>query len=827
MNFWHILRVIKSRKWMIIGIIAITLIVVAVAAPEQKRIFTARAYVTPTDNVLNATTTITPTGVATMQGKPNREIILGDLITMAQGGSVFQSAIDFLALPVEKQQKQYPDQSSTFYRQIIRPMMSEKEPVTLQNWPDVLDIRPVLNAAVVGESNRAATTNIICIQVKVTKEEDAIHLANAVGYAFIEAYKQKAQEDSKNYEKFLIDDMSKTKENLREIQERISAYKKQHAILSETDEKAKAFTQLSQLEATKAALEREIEQYEATIVDVDNQLKTNQKFTQYELPDSLNEEVKALKEELLKKQLELDVMKGKYKPDHPVYSAQEKLIASIEERIKNAENDSVRDEQNIIHASLKQTRSQAQNSLAAAKAQLAATNASLSDATAKVTTISEAEPQLAELLREHGQQENIYNTLSDNLASTKIARNETTRTGSIVPVDWAKAATPEVEGPSRQSLMIYGFILSIILGTVLAVWLDSIDTRVRNASDVEKMLELPVIGLTPQLRGRGRQLPKLTHLYPLSAMAESYKILRTNILFELRDSPFKTLMISTGRPGQGGTTTICNIAISLAQIGKKIILIDADMRRPSLHRFFNISNNIGLSSLLQGKATLSDALQTTDVDNLVILPAGPQPLNPSELLGSDAMRSLVDKLEDHCDLVLFDSPSTVVFSDGPMLASLVDAVIMVVSANLVPRGTETQTRDLLRRAKANIIGVVVNRLSPDNIDSCYFYSHYYSDTVPGGGSIEVLELTEEGEDFDDPTVLGSGETRPELDEYATPENLQRKIGSQAKKSNQTEEDKSESEDEDEKANGADNTADDTTDYNNNDEEDLPDMAEDE
>jgi capsular exopolysaccharide synthesis family protein len=197
-------------------------------------------------------------------------------------------------------------------------------------------------------------------------------------------------------------------------------------------------------------------------------------------------------------------------------------------------------------------------------------------------------------------------------------------------------------------------------------------------------------------------------------------------------------MVATGRPGQGGTTTICNLAISLAQLGKRIILIDADMRRPSLHKFFGVPNEAGLSTLLQGKGNLTDAFQQTEVENLIVVPAGPQPLNPSELLGSDRMQDLVKRLEEHCDLVLFDTPSAIVFSDGPMLASWIDAVIMVVSANMVPRGTETQTRDLLRRAKANILGVVVNRLAPENIDSCYFYSHYYADSavIPPDSALE-------------------------------------------------------------------------------------------
>jgi capsular exopolysaccharide synthesis family protein len=168
------------------------------------------------------------------------------------------------------------------------------------------------------------------------------------------------------------------------------------------------------------------------------------------------------------------------------------------------------------------------------------------------------------------------------------------------------------------------------------------------------------------------------------------------------------------------------------------------MRRPSLHKFFGLSNETGLSTLLQGRCKLTDVLRKTDIENLVVIAGGPQPMNPSELLGSERMHELVGMLEEHCDLVLFDTPSTIVFSDGPMLASWIDAVLMVVSANQAPRGTETLTRDLLRKAKANILGVVVNRMQPDAVDSCYYYSHYYADSLPQGAPPEAIGTGEDG-----------------------------------------------------------------------------------
>jgi capsular exopolysaccharide synthesis family protein len=558
----------------------------------------------------------------------------------------------------------------------------------------------------------------------------APYLANAVAQAFAKSYQDKSREDVRKYAKFLQTSKEEARSNLQILQRQIAEYKSGHNVLSVDAETQTAVSSLASLEAAQAQGDSAVREARAALRDIDAQLKVQPLVDKQSLPAEMNPTVRRLQDELAQAEADLRTIAQRYQPAHDTYRAAQARIAMLKAQIAREGSSYSPPTINEIHQELVKKRSDMQYQLATAEAKLASATASVARARQKVDRLAQAEPGLADLMIEFTQADSTYRMLSEKYAQALVAEKESTRTGSIIPVSWAfEAGPPIVQGPSRKALLIYGLVLSLMLGIVTVVWLDSIDNRMRNAVDVEKLLELPVIGLTPKLTGRDGMLPKLTHMYPLSAMAESYKILRTNILFELRDTPFKTLMVATGRPGQGGTTTICNLAIALAQIGKRIILIDADMRRPSLHKFFGIPNEAGLSTLLQGKGTLTDAFQQTDIENLIVVPAGPQPLNPSELLGSEKMQDLVKRLEEHCDLVLFDTPSAVVFSDGPMLASWVDAVIMVVSANVVPRGTEAQTRDLLRRAKANILGVVVNRLDSENIDSCYFYSHYYASSA--------------------------------------------------------------------------------------------------
>lgn len=742
MNFWHLVRVVKAKWSLIAGVIAVTLLVVAIAAPKPRMVYHAVAMMSPTSQVMHGGVTTTANGNGQTQIQaPDRNVILSNLIILAQGGEVFQRALDFLALPVDQQKKLAQDlfgRDLPKYKQIPRVEITSGKIVSYADWDDVLSVAPMMNASI-GE--KGTTTDIIQIAIKMPNGEDAPYLANAVGYAFTEAYQEKSREETRKYAGFLNISENDARTRLHELQQKIADYKAQHNVVSVDSETQGAITSLASLQSQYDAAQSAVREAEAAVRDINSQLAAQPLVTQQLLPADMNPNVQKLKDELSQAEADMRLLAQRYKPPHEIYKLAQTRISALKERIAQEGASYAPPSINDIHQNLVKMRSQYQFNLATATAKLSAISASLGNVQAKVNNLAKSEPMLAELMREHSQVEENYKLFSEKKAQTLVAEKEFSKTGSIIPYGLAtEAQGPTAEGPSRRTLLVYGFVLSLVLGVAFAVWLDSIDNRMRNAIDVEKMLGLPVVGLTPQLTGRNSTLPKLTHIYPLSAMAESYKILRTNILFELRDHPFKTLMVATGRPGQGATTTICNLAIALAQIGKRIILIDADLRRPSLHKFFGVPNEAGLSTLLQGTGNVTDAFQKTEIENLIVLPAGPQPLNPSELIGSERMREIVDRLQDHCDLVLFDSPSTIVFSDGPMLASWIDAVLMVVSANQVPRGTEVKCRELLKRARANIIGVVVNNMAPENVDSCFYYSHYYSDSVPQGTTAEPLDL---------------------------------------------------------------------------------------
>ena len=291
-------------------------------------------------------------------------------------------------------------------------------------------------------------------------------------------------------------------------------------------------------------------------------------------------------------------------------------------------------------------------------------------------------------------------------------------------------------------LLLYATTLALVLGVALVIGLDALDNSVRTKKDAEEVLGLPVAGEIPAQLPDPRRAPRVTYLDPLSPTAEAYRLLRTDILFSQLENPFRSLLVATVKPGQGATTTVANLAITLAQTGKKVILVDADLRHPSLHQAFSLSNERGLTTLLAGASVaIDEVLQRTEIESLLVLTSGPLPLNPSELIGSTQMRELHKRLKGAADVVLFDAPSAIAFSDTSILASFVDATLLVIRAGDVPRGVVEQVKGMLTKAHANLIGVVLNAAPSESVDSVHYHNQYYPRLKSTGSTVTAQNYT--------------------------------------------------------------------------------------
>ncbi|CAM3267960.1 CpsD/CapB family tyrosine-protein kinase [Filibacter tadaridae] len=209
---------------------------------------------------------------------------------------------------------------------------------------------------------------------------------------------------------------------------------------------------------------------------------------------------------------------------------------------------------------------------------------------------------------------------------------------------------------------------------------------------------------------------------PKSLVAEQYRTVRTNINFSTPDKELKSLIVTSSSPGEGKSTTAANIAIVYAQEGKNVLLVDADMRKPTMHYTFHTANTTGLSNLLTRKWKLADVVKETKIDGLTLITCGPIPPNPAELLGSKAMDMLIDQLVEDYDIIIFDAPPLLSVADAQILSNKCDGAILVVNAGNTQKASIQKAKEALDSSKANILGVLMNNFV---LEKDHYYYQYY------------------------------------------------------------------------------------------------------
>jgi len=261
-------------------------------------------------------------------------------------------------------------------------------------------------------------------------------------------------------------------------------------------------------------------------------------------------------------------------------------------------------------------------------------------------------------------------------------------------------------------------VVALVLVSALVFLYEFIDDALRDADAVTETLGLPTLGQIERMRGeKGRKgfYRLVAILYPRSPAAEAYRTLRTNLDFAALDKPIRSLLITSAVPGEGKTVTSANLAVVAAQGGRRVLLVDADLRRPGVHKMFNLANGSGFADLIRNpQIGLASLVQSTEQPNLSILTTGTPPPNPTEVVASQRTRALFELLAEEYDLVVVDSPPIQVFADAPILSSFMDGTLLVVESR---RGRRTQLREAqaaLVRAGATVLGVVLNRVAPDS-----------------------------------------------------------------------------------------------------------------
>ncbi len=309
--------------------------------------------------------------------------------------------------------------------------------------------------------------------------------------------------------------------------------------------------------------------------------------------------------------------------------------------------------------------------------------------------------------------------------------------------------------PDKRKNLALAMVVGLFLGLGLAFFFEYLDNTVKTPQDLEQVVRLPSFGMVPEIsyerrkrmeHGSHSPVELITYSHPKSMLSESYRNIRTSILLSFSEKPPKRVVITSPNPSEGKTTTAINTAIALAQTGAKVIIIDCDMRNPRIHRVFEDENGVGLSSFLSGNAPLDGVILKSEIPNFYHIPAGPIPPNPSELIGSNRFKEMLDHLSQTFDHIIIDSPPVLGFADSIILSKCVEGVLLVVLAGKTPRETLSHAKELLHQVNAKILGVVINRVDIQRSDYGYYYYryNYYYGGKEGRKKITYLSGKETG-----------------------------------------------------------------------------------
>jgi capsular exopolysaccharide synthesis family protein len=360
------------------------------------------------------------------------------------------------------------------------------------------------------------------------------------------------------------------------------------------------------------------------------------------------------------------------------------------------------------------------------KSQLASDKAALDELTAQVEAAKKKDQEEAqrgqpywEAKRDLESDVQFHALLQAKIASDQL--DLIPKNSMVEIIDRAEPGKDPVR-PDKTLNIILGIIIGLAVGVGLAFFIEYLDTSVKTIDDVERAFQAPVLGVIPQNVGY-----LVDDKDGENRHAEAYRVLRTNLLFSRKNEKLNTIVIVSAGAGEGKSTTTLNLATVFAQNGQRVLVVDSDLRRPTLHKLLHVANNLGLTNYLLKQNTIEEIVQTTPVPTLHFMASGKLPSGSMGILGSAQMREMINELKKRYDYIFFDSPPILGVSDASILASEVDIVMQVIQYRRYPQPMNLRAKQLIEKVGGNYAGIVLNNINMSQDESYYYYSGYYHD----------------------------------------------------------------------------------------------------
>ena len=577
-------------------------------------------------------------------------------------------------------------------------------------------------------------THIINIRAVSEAPELAARVANSLAQAYRDYTIRQNNKKTSETRAFIEEQLRQTSERLKAAERELQAFKETNGLIALDTQTALTLNKLNalQIEHEKARAER---------AEIDAQLKAIDAAGQGQL-DRLTGVMSAatpgsplglLRNKLSELNLKRQTLLISFTEKHP----------QVEETTSE------------IRAVFREARSELQAAWQAASNREAELGRRLEALQRENMSLPEKGLALVRLQRELGLQESLYSQLKAKYQEVQI--QESGRVEEVFIVKPALAPSEPFNIPSKLMIVTTGALMGLIIGVMLAFLAEVFDTSMGTIEDVEELLKVPVLGVIPQLEGEGRKAGRperadgprsrsgdlVTHFEPKSQAAESFRALRTNLQFLRLESKGQLFLITSSFVQEGKTLNVVNLALCMAQAGNRVLLVDADLRKPSIHRVFGLAREPGItdcvlgnyhwrevvgsiSDIMLGDFAIEDILKTPGMDTLHILTAGTKPPNPTEILSSVRFREFLKEARQHYDFIFVDAPPILPVADATEIAPLMDGVFLVYTVGRIGRGVLKRAKSNLDNVDAKVMGIVLNNVKPEaGPDYFRYHSHYY------------------------------------------------------------------------------------------------------
>ena len=594
-------------------------------------------------------------------------------------------------------------------------------------------------------------SDIIDVSYTSVWPEEAKLIINTIVDIYKDFDQKLSSQDASSSVSFLENLVIDQEKNLFRAEEELTLFKKRERMYDLDGYAIDITNQIGAIESNIYATKSEIIINKEKYNILKSKLSNDEKDLAENIVNTINAQVVSLRNELGQLEGQLIQNIALYGQDHNAIMSINKKIGALKSQLNKKVNeltkqgivvqDPLKSRQNIISELIS-----IDSEITVLQLKLNQSEELLNIFNEKLNVLPSKQLEFSRLQRNNIVLNQNYNLLRQKLEEAKI--NVSSQLGKVQIVDYAR--TPYISGVDQNRILLMGIVFGILSGIAFVIVIELLDNTIKTNHDIERN-NLTVLGIIPSIGDEikpksnnyfkindilsknqtakgGLKRRLITREDPRSPVSEAYRSLRTSMLYTGIDKKTRSILVSSAGPGEGKTTTVANMAITYANLGKKTLLIDTDLRRPVVHKVMDLDKEPGITNYLAGNIeNFNELVKPTDINNLFAVTSGIIPPNPSELLGSQRMADLINDLEKEWDMILFDSPPLVAVTDATMVSKAIDCIVIVVKVGQTDKKAFEHTIQSLRNVSAPIQGVVLNAVTHKNsYGSYYYYYQYYN-----------------------------------------------------------------------------------------------------